>query len=217
MFEGATVVEADILSESSLASTVFSKPVDVVISCLASRSGVKEDADRVDYQASLNTLNAGIAAAGKSGSLAQFILLSAFCVGKPRLEFQKAKLKMEAALQAAQEKGTLGRYSIVRPTAYFKSLSGQFELVQKVRPNHGVLISNFHLLFLSAAGVAIRYVWRRQHLQVLRHRFFFIMILSSNGVTHFSSCLAGATRSRRRTWRRTCWTAPPRATSGTRS
>lgn len=132
MFEGATVVEADVLDEGSLATSVFTQPVDVVISCLASRSGVKEDANRIDYQATLNTLTAGIAGSGKSGSLPQFILLSAFCVGKPRLEFQKAKLKMEAALQGAQQKGTLQKYSIVRPTAYFKSLSGQFELVQKV-------------------------------------------------------------------------------------
>lgn len=50
-----------------------------------------------------------------------FVLLSAICVQKPLLEFQHAKLKFEGALQAA---GDI-TYSIVRPTAFFKSLAGQ--------------------------------------------------------------------------------------------
>lgn len=50
-----------------------------------------------------------------------FVLLSAICVQKPLLEFQHAKLRFEAELQAA---GDI-TYSIVRPTAFFKSLAGQ--------------------------------------------------------------------------------------------
>lgn len=62
-----------------------------------------------------------------------FILLSAFCVAKPLLQFQFAKLQFEKALTSAAEasQGKL-RYSIVRPTAFFKSVSGQFELLQQV-------------------------------------------------------------------------------------
>ena len=50
-----------------------------------------------------------------------FVLLSAICVQKPLLAFQAAKLKFEEALQAA---GDIS-YSIVRPTAFFKSLAAQ--------------------------------------------------------------------------------------------
>jgi divinyl chlorophyllide a 8-vinyl-reductase len=52
--------------------------------------------------------------------------LSAICVQKPKLAFQHAKLAFEQKLMA------LGlTYSIVRPTAYFKSLSGQVERVKQ--------------------------------------------------------------------------------------
>ncbi len=48
---------------------------------------------------------------------------------KPLLAFQRAKLAFEAALIASGL-----RYSIVRPTAFFKSLSGQIERVRQGRP-----------------------------------------------------------------------------------
>ena len=51
----------------------------------------------MDYQATLNALEAG-----RARGVAHFVLLSAICVQKPLLEFQKAKLKFEAALQARQ-------------------------------------------------------------------------------------------------------------------
>lgn len=59
-----------------------------------------------------------------------FVLLSAICVQKPLLTFQLAKLKFEEELQAAGDVS----YSIVRPTAFFKSLAGQVESVQKGGP-----------------------------------------------------------------------------------
>lgn len=43
------------------------------------------------------------------------------------LQFQKAKLAFEAELTAAGDAGEIG-YSIVRPTAFFKSVSGQLEV-----------------------------------------------------------------------------------------
>ena len=77
---------------------------------------LQKDSWAIDYQATLNTLNA----ARKHGA-SHFVLLSAICVQKPLLEFQHAKLKFEETLQSA---GDI-TYSIVRPTAFFKSLAGQ--------------------------------------------------------------------------------------------
>jgi divinyl chlorophyllide a 8-vinyl-reductase len=96
---------------------------DAVISCMASRTGVAEDAWAVDYQAHSQLLNAALAAGVK-----HFVLLSAICVQKPRLAFQQAKLAFEQELRSSGM-----RYSIVRPTAYFKSLSGQVQRVMQGR------------------------------------------------------------------------------------
>jgi divinyl chlorophyllide a 8-vinyl-reductase len=57
------------------------------------------------------------------------VLLSAICVQRPKLAFQHAKLAFENALI-----GSGLRYSIVRPTAYFKSLSGQVARVRAGKP-----------------------------------------------------------------------------------
>jgi divinyl chlorophyllide a 8-vinyl-reductase len=57
------------------------------------------------------------------------VLLSAICVQKPLLAFQQAKLAFEKVLI---ESGLT--YSIVRPTAFFKSLSGQLERVRRGKP-----------------------------------------------------------------------------------
>jgi len=57
------------------------------------------------------------------------VLLSALCVQKPRLAFQQAKLAFEAELRASGL-----RWSIVRPTAFFKSLSGQLARVRAGKP-----------------------------------------------------------------------------------
>jgi divinyl chlorophyllide a 8-vinyl-reductase len=59
----------------------------------------------------------------------RFVLLSALCVQKPRLEFQQAKLAFEQSLMASPL-----AWSIVRPTAFFKSLSGQIARVQRGKP-----------------------------------------------------------------------------------
>jgi divinyl chlorophyllide a 8-vinyl-reductase len=50
-------------------------------------------------------------------------------VQKPKLAFQQAKLAFEQALMASGL-----TYSIVRPTAFFKSLSGQVERVRRGKP-----------------------------------------------------------------------------------
>ena len=97
---------------------------DAVISCLASRTGSPDDAWAIDYRAQVTAL-----AAAQQARIAQFILLSAICVQKPLLAFQHAKLAFEQALMASGL-----TWSIVRPTAFFKSLSGQVERVRQGKP-----------------------------------------------------------------------------------
>lgn len=121
-FVRAEVRYGDVTRAQSLAEDGFrGERFDAVISCMASRSGSPEDAWAIDYEAHKLTL-----AAARSAGVPHFILLSAICVQKPRLAFQHAKLAFEKALV---ESGLI--YSIVRPTAYFKSLSGQVERVRK--------------------------------------------------------------------------------------
>lgn len=113
------------------------RPIDTVISCLASRTGVRDDAWAVDYQANSNLLRAA-----EANGARHFILLSAICVQKPRLEFQRAKLAFEREL--ADSKLT---FTIVRPTAFFKSLSGQIPRVLDDKP---------YLLFADGQGTACK-------------------------------------------------------------
>jgi divinyl chlorophyllide a 8-vinyl-reductase len=59
----------------------------------------------------------------------QVVQLSAICVQKPLLDFQQAKLAFERTLM---DSGIA--FSIVRPTAFFKSLSGQVARVRAGKP-----------------------------------------------------------------------------------
>lgn len=97
---------------------------DALISCLASRTGSPADAWRIDYQAHVDALSAA-----REAGIGQMVLLSAICVQKPLLAFQQAKLAFERKLI---DSGLC--YSIVRPTAFFKSLSGQIERVRSGKP-----------------------------------------------------------------------------------
>lgn len=97
---------------------------DVMVSCLTSRNGGVKDSWQIDYQASRNVLDAG-----KEAGATHFVLLSAICVQKPLLEFQRAKLKFEKELMASGV-----TWSIVRPTAFFKSIAGQVEAVKRGKP-----------------------------------------------------------------------------------
>lgn len=95
-----------------------------IISCIASRTGTKKDAWAVDYG-----VNKAFLDAAKGRGLQQFVLLSAICVQKPLLEFQKAKLAIEADLKRSGI-----AWTIIRPTAFFKSLSGQVDRLKKGKP-----------------------------------------------------------------------------------
>jgi divinyl chlorophyllide a 8-vinyl-reductase len=122
---GAEFRSVDLSDEDSIRRACESDMrFDAAVSCLASRTGAPRDAWAVDHDAHQRLLRAAQAA-----GIAHFVLLSAICVQKPALEFQRAKLAFEATLMASGM-----RYSIVRPTAYFKSLSGQVARVQQGKP-----------------------------------------------------------------------------------
>jgi len=97
---------------------------DYVVSCLASRTGALRDAWAIDYQANSQALRVT-----KEADVKHFVMLSALCVQKPHLAFQHAKLAFE---KEVIESGLT--YSIVRPTAFFKSLSGQVDRVKQGKP-----------------------------------------------------------------------------------
>ena len=122
-FDGAEVVLADVTDSASV-SNIFNRKIDIVISCLACRSGLARDFDAIDYKATLNILNAAL-----ENGARQFILLSAICVRKPDLPLQLAKLKFEDALMRSGMD-----YTIVRPTAYFWVFDAQTRNIQNGKP-----------------------------------------------------------------------------------
>lgn len=109
---------------SILRDGIAGERIDALLSCLASRTGAPADAWAIDHGANVAALRAAQAA-----GVAHMLLLSAICVQKPRLAFQHAKLAAESALMASGL-----RWTIVRPTAFFKSLSGQVERVRAGKP-----------------------------------------------------------------------------------
>eukprot|EP00931_Biecheleriopsis_adriatica_P011110 TRINITY_DN112191_c0_g1_i1.p1 TRINITY_DN112191_c0_g1~~TRINITY_DN112191_c0_g1_i1.p1 ORF type:complete len:493 (+),score=104.89 TRINITY_DN112191_c0_g1_i1:46-1479(+) len=130
-FEGLgdiSVVVADVTDEASLASLYASldPPAQGAVCCLASRSGGRQDSFDIDFQATVNCVQAS-----RQAGLEHFILLSAVCVQRPILAFQEAKLQAEAELR---REGEAMAYSIVQPTAFFKSLLGQVKGVKGGAP-----------------------------------------------------------------------------------
>ncbi len=112
------------LTGPALSALLREHACDAVISCVASRSGVPAEACAIDRD-----LNSALLRAATGAGVKQFVLLSAICVQKPKLAFQHAKLAFEAELQAAPI-----IWSIVHPTAYFKSLSGQLNRLRAGKP-----------------------------------------------------------------------------------
>jgi len=121
---GCHVVVTDMTTPETLMPSLQGARFDAIVSCIASRSGVADDAWRVDYGANRNLLSLAKAAGAR-----QFLLLSAICVQRPKLAFQQAKLAFEAELRDSDID-----YTIVRPTAFFKSLSGQIQRVKAGKP-----------------------------------------------------------------------------------
>jgi divinyl chlorophyllide a 8-vinyl-reductase len=125
LLAGATLRFGDIGDPGSLTRDgIRGEHFDALVSCMASRTGAPADAWVVDYQAHVHALET----AQRTG-IAHMVLLSAICVQKPLLAFQFAKLAFEKKLQ---ESGL--QYTIIRPTAFFKSLCGQVERVKQGKP-----------------------------------------------------------------------------------
>ncbi|CAN5127475.1 NAD(P)H-binding protein [soil metagenome] len=125
LLAGAEVRYGDVQDAASLARDGFrGERFEALVSCLASRTGAPHDAWAIDHRATVQAFEAA-----RDVGVSQVVLLSAICVQKPLLAFQQAKLACEKALI---ESGMA--YSIVRPTAFFKSLSGQVERVKQGKP-----------------------------------------------------------------------------------
>ncbi|MBQ0943209.1 NAD(P)H-binding protein [Ideonella sp. 4Y16] len=114
------VTDADSLARDGFAGQRF----DTLVSCLASRHGAPADAWAIEHRAPAQALRLA-----RQAGVARVVLLSAICVQKPRLAFQHAKLALERELI---DSGL--DHAIVRPTAFFKSLSGQVERVRRGQP-----------------------------------------------------------------------------------
>lgn len=125
LLRGATIRFGDVQDVASLREHgLRGERFDALVSCLSSRSGTPGDAWAIDHLANVQALEAAM-----SAGVSHAVLLSALCVQKPRLAFQHAKLACEQAFIASGI-----TYSIVRPTAFFKSLSGQVERVRRGKP-----------------------------------------------------------------------------------
>lgn len=119
---GITVRAGDVGDIASITRDGFQgEDFDAVVSCMASRTGAPRDAWAIDCQAHANVLTVA-----KAAGVPHMVLLSAICVQKPLLAFQQAKLAFEQALMASGL-----TWTIVRPTAFFKSLSGQVDRVRQ--------------------------------------------------------------------------------------
>ena len=125
LLAGATVRVGNVRDPTSLARDGFrGERFDALVSCMASRTGAPADAWAIDHSAHVGALQAA-----QRACVSQVVLLSAICVQKPLLAFQQAKLAFEKVLIASG-----ATYSIVRPTAFFKSLSGQLGRLRAGKP-----------------------------------------------------------------------------------
>lgn len=119
------LIIGDVTDSASMQHDVLlANRFDALVSCLTSRTGAPVDAWEIDYRAHSSAL-----VAAKAAGVEHMVLLSAICVQKPLLAFQHAKLAFERELI---DSGLT--YSIVRPTAFFKSLSGQVDRVRRGKP-----------------------------------------------------------------------------------
>lgn len=124
VLEHCEIRVTEVTDATALRRTLADVSAHAIVSCLASRNGAPDDAQRVDYGANRNLLDIAPAL-----GVSRYVLLSAICVQKPRLAFQHAKLAFERELQASRMD-----YTIVRPTAFFKSISGQVARIREGKP-----------------------------------------------------------------------------------
>jgi len=126
----AEILQLNLLSPETVNDCFEQIRPSAVICCAASRNGLPKESWEVDYGVGKMLMEALCKSTPKPQK-PHFVMLSAFCCGKPILQFQFAKLKLEEELRSASERLS---HSIVRPTAYFKSLDGQIEAARKGSP-----------------------------------------------------------------------------------
>ncbi len=174
--KGSTSMKVNVLNKEEVEAAILEYEPTSVICCLASRDGISQNAWAIDYGGGSNLLK-GLEKLNEDKPASvppHYVLLSAFCCGKPLLQFQFAKLKLEEELilsamcrvddpegcyNSLEKSSPLRKYaakasvesltpekskilpygggvthSIVRPTAYFKSLDGQIEAARKGSP-----------------------------------------------------------------------------------
>ena len=126
LFHGASLRFGDVTDAASLARDGFAgERFDVLVSCngLAHRAPRRTHGPSIMRRTSTRWLPLG-----RPASRRWFYCRRSACRSRA-LPFQHAKLAFESALIASGL-----TYSIIRPTAYFKSLSGQVERLKRGKP-----------------------------------------------------------------------------------
>jgi NAD(P)H-binding len=124
--EGANVVEGDPQMDADGSLKRALTGASGVISCISSRTGSPREVEQIDYGASRLAMDLLIE---HGHPRASYVLLSAVCVKTPVLRLHQAKLRIERELAASGLP-----HAIVRPTAYFKSISAQVANVVAGQP-----------------------------------------------------------------------------------
>ena len=125
LLDGATLRFGDVTDPASLARDGFrGERFDAVVSCLASRTGAPSDAWSIDHRAHSHALAAAREPASR---------ISCCC---PRSAFKSRFWPFsKPSWHSRRNSSNSGlTYSIVRPTAFFKSLSGQVDRVRQGKP-----------------------------------------------------------------------------------
>eukprot|EP00900_Chrysochromulina_parva_P022830 jgi/Chrpa1/5180/Chrysochromulina_OHIO_Genome00017943-RA len=130
--EGANVVEGDPQMDADGSLKRALTGASGVISCISSRTGSPREVEQIDYGASRLAMDLLIE---HGHPRASYVLLSAVCVKTPVLRLHQAKLRIERELAASGLP-----HAIVRPTAYFKSISAQVANVVAGQPDLACLM-----------------------------------------------------------------------------
>ena len=125
LLQGSAVRFGQVTDPASLVCDGFcGERFDALVSCLASRTGLPKDAWAIDYRAPCRCPHN--CAGGRSFAHGALI-------GDLRSE---AASRLPASQAGVRESPTASglTYSIVRPTAFFKSLSGQVDRIKRGKP-----------------------------------------------------------------------------------
>lgn len=94
------IAVANPLDRAAIEATYCKEQPCTTICCISSRSGTNSSSWAVDYGAGVNLLRSQAHIGGS------FVLLSAFCCQKPKLQYQFAKLRLENEIKATDLKTT---------------------------------------------------------------------------------------------------------------